>query len=151
MGWGIWRAVQVAQRQLILVAKVLQNLANDTLPGNKEAYMEQLNTFISSNKPLLERFYAKVVSGADKGKPAESNVPAKAKQESLATLHQYIANHMQAIEQALDGDQRGISDDLVRELKELVLLSSSSSSKSLGQSGSSLNRSSAIRDNSNNV
>jgi len=31
----IW-CVQMAQRQLILVTKVLQNLANDTLPGAKE-------------------------------------------------------------------------------------------------------------------
>jgi hypothetical protein len=28
-----------AQRQLILIAKVLQNLANDTLPGKKEGYV----------------------------------------------------------------------------------------------------------------
>jgi hypothetical protein len=28
----------MAQRQLILVTKVLQNLANDTLPGAKEVY-----------------------------------------------------------------------------------------------------------------
>lgn len=35
----------MAQRQLILVAKVLQNLTNDTLPGIKEAYMQALNEF----------------------------------------------------------------------------------------------------------
>ena len=42
----------MAQRQLILVTKVLQNLANDTLPGKKEGYMERLNmvrTIISSS------------------------------------------------------------------------------------------------------
>jgi hypothetical protein len=37
-GRTCWRCVgeQMAQRQLILVTKVLQNLANDTLPGAKE-------------------------------------------------------------------------------------------------------------------
>jgi len=32
---------QMAQRQLILVTKVLQNLANDTLPGAKEVLNHQ--------------------------------------------------------------------------------------------------------------
>jgi hypothetical protein len=67
-------AHQVAQRQLILVSKVLQNLANDTLPGAKEAYMEQLNQFIITNKPMLELFYSRIVEEAGKGKLVDSDV-----------------------------------------------------------------------------
>jgi len=48
----------MAQRQLILIAKVMQNLANDTLPGKKEGYMERLNEFITSNQNHLRGFYA---------------------------------------------------------------------------------------------
>ncbi len=79
---------QMAQRQLILVTKVLQNLANDTLPGAKEvnrpinlssvisrptlyheqAYMERLNAFIVSNKPALGRFYDQIVDHPERGK-----------------------------------------------------------------------------------
>lgn len=57
----------MTHRQLILVSKVLQNLANDTLPGTKEAYMERLNAFITTNKPALERFYAQIVEHPDLG------------------------------------------------------------------------------------
>jgi hypothetical protein len=60
---------------LILVTKVLQNLANNTLPGAKEAYMEKLNAFIIANKPALDQFYDKMVSHPEQGKLADCNVP----------------------------------------------------------------------------
>lgn len=62
---------QTTHRQLILVTKVLQNLANDTLPGTKEAYMERLNSFISSNKASLERFYHELTTHPEHGKYSE--------------------------------------------------------------------------------
>jgi hypothetical protein len=99
------------------VSKVLQNLANDTLPGAKETWMEQLNSFIASNKAGLERFYQKVLNDTDRGKPAESDVPAKAKQASLMHLHKFISGHMQAIEQDLKDDG---GEQMVEELKEVL-------------------------------
>lgn len=107
---------QVAQRQFILVSKVLQNLANDTLPGAKETYMEQLNTFISTNKASLERFYQKVLSGADRGKPAESDVPVKAKQASLILLARYLSAHLKGVEQNLEED----GSELVEQLRDVL-------------------------------
>jgi neurofibromin 1 len=35
----------VCQRQLVLIGKVMQNLANMTLPGTKEQFMNQLRDF----------------------------------------------------------------------------------------------------------
>jgi len=46
-----------AQRQYILVGKVLQNLSNNTLPGAKEEYMSKLSEFITNNQDELQRFY----------------------------------------------------------------------------------------------
>lgn len=34
------------QRNIVLVSKLMQNLANNTLPGNKETYMQKLNEWI---------------------------------------------------------------------------------------------------------
>jgi neurofibromin 1 len=113
----VWR-LQVAQRQFILVSKVLQNLANDTLPGAKEAYMEQLNSFIVTNKAGLERFYQKVLSGTDRGKPGESEVPTKARQASLIHLHRYLSSNLQTIEQDMRED--GGSEELIADLKEVL-------------------------------
>jgi neurofibromin 1 len=101
----------VAQRQFILVSKVLQNLANNTLPGAKEHYMEQLNSFITTNKAALEQFYGKLVSGAQRGKATMSEVPSKAKQRSLAVVHQWLERNLALVEKALlagdDDDEQG--------------------------------------------
>ena len=51
---------QVAQRQLVLIAKVLQTLAN-MATNNKEAYMENLSDFMNRNKPKVAEFYRSIL------------------------------------------------------------------------------------------
>jgi len=46
----------IAKRQLIMIAKVLQNLANGVKFGQKEAFMLPLNGFIDANEASLRRF-----------------------------------------------------------------------------------------------
>lgn len=111
-------AHQVAQRQLILVSKVLQNLANDTLPGAKEAYMEQLNQFIITNKPMLELFYSRIVEEAGKGKLVDSDVPLRVKNDGLIKLHTIIVNNLAMVEQALRDD--GGDEDIIHALNYVL-------------------------------
>ncbi len=47
---------QSGRRNLILVGKVLQNLANDALFGAKEAYMVGMNPFMGAALPLCQRY-----------------------------------------------------------------------------------------------
>ncbi len=118
----------MAQRQLILIAKVIQNLANDTMPGAKEEYMEKLNAFITSNKPTLERFYSRILDNPDNGKDAHPMpVPDHARDSALITIHHFLAQHRETVEQALREDQEhsssGGSDDsesLVEELRRAL-------------------------------
>eukprot|EP01090_Pellita_catalonica_P022477 TRINITY_DN8755_c0_g1_i1.p2 TRINITY_DN8755_c0_g1~~TRINITY_DN8755_c0_g1_i1.p2 ORF type:complete len:117 (+),score=21.38 TRINITY_DN8755_c0_g1_i1:265-615(+) len=49
-------------RQLMLLGKVIQNLANETMPGKKEAYMKQLNDFIINNTEPLRSFYQSLLA-----------------------------------------------------------------------------------------
>jgi hypothetical protein len=49
---------QSGRRNLILVGKVLQNLANDALFGAKEAYMVGMNPFMGVALPLCQRYIA---------------------------------------------------------------------------------------------
>eukprot|EP01107_Rhizomastix_libera_P015551 TRINITY_DN591_c0_g1_i2.p1 TRINITY_DN591_c0_g1~~TRINITY_DN591_c0_g1_i2.p1 ORF type:complete len:693 (-),score=124.54 TRINITY_DN591_c0_g1_i2:35-2089(-) len=56
---------QSARRQLILLSKVLQNLANGVKFGAKETFMTKLNGFIISNQEKLKAFYDKIsIKGA---------------------------------------------------------------------------------------
>lgn len=45
------------RRILVLVAKVLQNLANGVEFLQKEVYMQPMNSFIAKNYPLVQKFF----------------------------------------------------------------------------------------------
>jgi len=49
------------RRLLILVSKVLQNLANGVDFGNKEPYMRDLNSFIHETVPQVHKFFDQLV------------------------------------------------------------------------------------------
>jgi len=81
----------IAQRQLVLLAKVLQNLANDTLPGKKEGYMAKLDEFITSNQDALRRFYDNIIAHSTEGPSVSPKVPEQANLNSLGVIHQQIS------------------------------------------------------------
>lgn len=83
--------------------------------------MEQLNSFIVTNKAGLEQFYQKLVSGAQRGK-AMTQVPVKAKQRSLAVVHQWLEANLAALEQTMLSDEKngGSHQELVEQLKEIL-------------------------------
>jgi hypothetical protein len=47
---------QVAQRQLVLIAKVLQSLAN-MANTKKEQFMDNMSDFLEKNIPKMKQFY----------------------------------------------------------------------------------------------
>jgi hypothetical protein len=115
--------LQMAQRQLILISKVIQNLANDTLPGAKEEYMEKLNAFITSNKPTLERFYSRIMDNPENGKDAHLlPVPEHAREEALIAIHNFLAQNLEAVEKAIreEADGGNDSESLVEELRRAL-------------------------------
>lgn len=54
----------IAQRQLVLIAKVLQNLAN-LANTKKEAFMESMLDFIDRNKPKMIQYYKSLLVSID--------------------------------------------------------------------------------------
>ena len=53
------------RRNLVLIAKVLQNLSNGVLFGAKEMYMQPLNAYITSRMPAMKTFFAALTSVDD--------------------------------------------------------------------------------------
>ena len=82
------------RRQLILVTKVLQNLANGVLFGTKERFMVQLNPFLTTNTPRLNEYVRDVldinVPSFDPFPPA-SEMPDSVLPLALGVLHGYLA------------------------------------------------------------
>jgi len=56
---------QAAQRQLVLISKVLQSVANLVLPGNKEEFMGQLAAFVNKQIPKVKEFYNNLLNSVD--------------------------------------------------------------------------------------
>jgi neurofibromin 1 len=61
---------QIAQRQLILIGKVVQNLANLVRPTAKEAFMLRLSDFFDKNIPKMLKFYLDVLARWDAPPPS---------------------------------------------------------------------------------
>jgi len=72
-----------ARRTLTLISKCLQNLSNGIEFGKKEAYMEEMNTFIRENLPIVHDFFDRV-----------SSLPNDTDYEPLSSLQTVI--HIQA-------------------------------------------------------
>ena len=121
----------MAQRQLILIAKVMQNLANDTLPGKKEGYMERLNEFITSNQNHLRGFYADLnvfsssalshhsltllsthKAHADDGPHSRHSVPDHVKTNSLIQLHKFISVNYDKLSAVIQQEDEGLAEEL---------------------------------------
>jgi hypothetical protein len=66
---------QRAQRQLVLIGKVIQSLANMQMPGQKEVFMQSLNDFFARNIPKMKDFYIALLAfdtfGVPRTQPVE--------------------------------------------------------------------------------
>jgi len=54
-----------AQRQLVLIAKVLQSIANMVMPGIKEEYMGKMSAFVNKQIPKIKEFYNNILSNPE--------------------------------------------------------------------------------------
>lgn len=53
-----------ARRNLVLLAKLLQNCSNGVLYGSKESYMTCMNSFVEQNVPRLTQFFKDAITDA---------------------------------------------------------------------------------------
>ena len=92
------------RRGLLLIAKIIQNLANNVLFGAKEPYMYPLNEFLSQNIYDVTNFLRKIsvapesVEGAAKGEI--SNFGA------AVSVHRFLCDHWDHIRQRLASQER---------------------------------------------
>eukprot|EP01090_Pellita_catalonica_P013845 TRINITY_DN3374_c0_g2_i1.p1 TRINITY_DN3374_c0_g2~~TRINITY_DN3374_c0_g2_i1.p1 ORF type:complete len:524 (-),score=110.28 TRINITY_DN3374_c0_g2_i1:283-1854(-) len=90
-----------AQRQLVLLVKVLQNLANGSLPGKKEEYMQRLNGFITTNREPLEALYGTLLENVEDLPDQTYSVPDDVRLNAVALLHAHVYSNREEIEDDL--------------------------------------------------
>jgi len=108
----------ICQRQLVLLAKVMQNLANNTLPGTKEDFMKKLNDFISSNAEKLTEFYGTLIANTDgnEGLITEISIPDDVRHEALTQVLNFIVEHREELPlDNLDHELREALEDILND------------------------------------
>eukprot|EP01130_Rhizamoeba_saxonica_P007421 TRINITY_DN3003_c0_g2_i1.p1 TRINITY_DN3003_c0_g2~~TRINITY_DN3003_c0_g2_i1.p1 ORF type:complete len:1830 (+),score=358.39 TRINITY_DN3003_c0_g2_i1:36-5492(+) len=93
---------QDAQRQLVLISKVLQCVANMTTPGKKEEYMDFMNPFITKNIPKIVDFYTTLMEPThfeDEGTNFE--VPLVCQDNAVAFLYSLFHKNQKKIKNYL--------------------------------------------------
>ena len=112
------------QRQLVLLGKVLQNLANGVLFGKKEPFMLPMNEFISNNLPLVNDWMDTISASTAGVRFAEqaTPVPPKTLTDSYSFLAAHIRAAMPKIRAALQA--QNAPPELAQRLENVVNLSS---------------------------
>jgi hypothetical protein len=114
--------LEASQRQLILIGKVIQNLANLTMPGAKEVFMQKMNDFFTKNMIRIRKFYDEILITPVAPDVITDYVPADpvAYDNALQMLWAHIrAYHPKLLEAAQKLQPDEVSESAVSSLKEL--------------------------------
>jgi len=87
-----------ARRSLVLVAKILQNLASGVLFGGKEEFMSSINPFIESNLAATRDFFKKISEVPFCANETEKFLPLDVMPmkvlEDLVDIHRYLNDRL---------------------------------------------------------
>lgn len=103
------------RRGLLLIAKVVQNLANNVLFGAKEPYMFPLNDFLTQNIYRVTTFLREISVAPEKTE--SPNTSESFDFGSCVALHRFLYDHWDQVRQRLASQERR---DFVRSPAELV-------------------------------
>ena len=87
------------RRQLVLLSKMIQNLANNVQFGGKEQFMAPLNPFITDNAENLKRFYEKL-NKVDTSSGHDVDVPS----EALSNAYSWTHNHFSLLNSPIQSE-----------------------------------------------
>jgi neurofibromin 1 len=102
------------RRGLLLIAKVVQNLANNVLFGAKEPYMFPLNDFLTQNIYRVTTFLREISVSPEKTDPPSTNESFDF--GSCVALHRFLYDHWDQVRQRLASQERR---DFVRSPAEI--------------------------------
>jgi len=75
------------QRNLILLSKVIQSIANMVLPGNKEPFMTSMHGYIDRKIPIVKTFFDHISNANNNAEDAEMiKIPKSMRNNAIGTL-----------------------------------------------------------------
>lgn len=120
--------IETTQRQLVLIGKVIQSIANMSPPTpNKEGYMEPMANFIRSSIPRIMQFYdnlrrAANISNHSSVYERNIQVPEEVLLNGLAATQSLLVSEATKIKAwaALPSSQTGLTERQAQELEDIV-------------------------------
>eukprot|EP01102_Stenamoeba_stenopodia_P013588 TRINITY_DN4434_c0_g1_i2.p1 TRINITY_DN4434_c0_g1~~TRINITY_DN4434_c0_g1_i2.p1 ORF type:complete len:1185 (-),score=326.97 TRINITY_DN4434_c0_g1_i2:1010-4282(-) len=98
------------RRGLVLVTKVLQNLANK-VPFTKEEYMRGMNDFINSNMNGIVSLFEQFAVIPPNAPPSPAiNISDEQKEEDLGRLHMHLSRNLEKISRILSTNRTNEKD-----------------------------------------
>jgi hypothetical protein len=123
---------EVVQRQLVLIAKVLQNLANMASVNTKEQYMEKVADFVDRNIPKIKSFYTSLLD-PERVHTAhmhmELEVPENVKVNALGYMQQHITRSEKRLRKAFNEFEEADTGAAMNELLDKLLTEDAKSGK----------------------
>lgn len=103
---------EMSQRYFVLIAKLLQSLANEAPPGAKEEYMIKLNEFVVKNLPALHAWEDAVVAIEDDTLRSETlPISDELKNQCLAFMAHLLNEYLEQLYSVKELDKK-IYDEL---------------------------------------
>lgn len=98
---------ETAQRYFVLLAKSLQNLANQTLPGTNEDFMARMNEFITKNIDPLHMWVDDLCNGAASASANEQelDIPENLINSSVSVMQQSLVEEWDHVVKYLSESQ----------------------------------------------
>ncbi|KAL6064500.1 Neurofibromin-A [Balamuthia mandrillaris] len=110
-----------ARRNLLLVAKLLQNLSNGVYFGSKEAYMMCMNGFIKDNLHKIDSYFLQVIQLTKENKARQL---LQAKVKPTPSIHSFDHNDIFEFHRLLQTCSHNLIPRLVEEKNNLSIPSS---------------------------
>mmetsp|Transcript_23895 Transcript_23895/g.33503 ORF Transcript_23895/g.33503 Transcript_23895/m.33503 type:complete len:260 (-) Transcript_23895:90-869(-) len=79
-----------AQRGLTLIAKILQNLANNVNFGSKESFLIWVNPFIQQNLKKCQEYFDSMATIPPHGMPALTDIQASQRDKCLESIYKHL-------------------------------------------------------------
>lgn len=113
------------RRSLILLAKLIQNLANGVEFGTKEEHMIELNEFVKVNSGRIEEFFA-AVEGGDSGSKTNgsrlgrTDIPKAVAVSAVQRAHRVLHSNLTPVALELDEKARAGFRSLMEDIGEPI-------------------------------
>lgn len=110
-----------SQKELMNISRILQNLANETAPSEKNKFLAPFDDFVKQEIPKIREFYSGLVE--NEGAPIQSKsvleVPDDVEEDSLAIVWNLIYKNKEAIQKGdEDGEFKELLDKINRPIEK---------------------------------